>query len=236
MRLWWRTWTGRIPTAARAGNPVWYGAQAGVRDRGYDLRHKRMRLRGLSGARDEFHLAAIVQNLKTLANPRWSRILESAIWLRTNSRSSGSAISSGVTPTRLRRGATGTPALLRRAIARRERPPCAIGIEAKSCSEFRAEAVPLLILEPPAAAIVTPWLRRTNVWRRVTSPARRGKATKNHGRAAPSGCDPPHQPKAGSSSGDGHAIGSHLRHVIAAHAPKPSLPGRVFRRMHGNPE
>jgi hypothetical protein len=26
-----------------------------------------MRLRGLSGARDEFHLAAIVQNLKTLA-------------------------------------------------------------------------------------------------------------------------------------------------------------------------
>jgi transposase len=29
---------------------------------------ERMRLRGLSGARDEFHLAAIVQNLKTLAN------------------------------------------------------------------------------------------------------------------------------------------------------------------------
>jgi hypothetical protein len=27
----------------------------------------RMRLRGLSGARDEFHLAAIVQNLKTMA-------------------------------------------------------------------------------------------------------------------------------------------------------------------------
>ena len=26
-----------------------------------------MRLRGLSGARDEFHLAAIVQNLKTMA-------------------------------------------------------------------------------------------------------------------------------------------------------------------------
>jgi transposase len=31
----------------------------------------RMRLRGLSGARDEFHLAAIVQNLKTLANHIW---------------------------------------------------------------------------------------------------------------------------------------------------------------------
>jgi len=31
----------------------------------------RMRLRGLSGARDEFHLAAIVQNLKTLANCLW---------------------------------------------------------------------------------------------------------------------------------------------------------------------
>jgi Transposase DDE domain len=28
---------------------------------------ERMRLKGLSGARDEFHLAAIVQNLKTLA-------------------------------------------------------------------------------------------------------------------------------------------------------------------------
>jgi hypothetical protein len=31
-------------------------------------RFERMRLRGLSSARDEFHLAAIVQNLKTLAN------------------------------------------------------------------------------------------------------------------------------------------------------------------------
>jgi hypothetical protein len=30
-----------------------------------------MRLRGLSGARDEFHLAAIVQNLKTLASFFW---------------------------------------------------------------------------------------------------------------------------------------------------------------------
>jgi hypothetical protein len=28
---------------------------------------ERMRLRGLSGARDEFHLVAIVQNLKTMA-------------------------------------------------------------------------------------------------------------------------------------------------------------------------
>src|SRR5262249_10988288 len=51
----------------------------------------------------------------------------SATWLRTLSRSSGSAITSGVSPTRLRRGATGTPALWRRAIARRERPPPAIG-------------------------------------------------------------------------------------------------------------
>src|SRR5215471_7754255 len=32
---------------------------------------ERMRLRGLSGARDEFHLAAIVQNLKTLAIRIW---------------------------------------------------------------------------------------------------------------------------------------------------------------------
>jgi transposase len=34
-------------------------------------RFERMRLRGLSGARDEFHLAAIVQNLKTLVNHIW---------------------------------------------------------------------------------------------------------------------------------------------------------------------
>ena len=34
-------------------------------------RFERMRLRGLSGARDEFHLAAIVQNLKTLASQPW---------------------------------------------------------------------------------------------------------------------------------------------------------------------
>jgi transposase len=34
-------------------------------------RFERMRLRGFSGARDEFHLAAIVQNLRTLANYLW---------------------------------------------------------------------------------------------------------------------------------------------------------------------
>ena len=34
-------------------------------------RFERMRLRGLSGARDEFHLAAIVQNPKTLAMHVW---------------------------------------------------------------------------------------------------------------------------------------------------------------------
>src|SRR5262245_22340783 len=36
-------------------------------------RFERLRLRGLTGARDEFHLAAIVQNLKTLANHLWRR-------------------------------------------------------------------------------------------------------------------------------------------------------------------
>jgi hypothetical protein len=36
---------------------------------------ERMRLRGLSGARDEFHLAAIVQNLRTLANYIWRPLL-----------------------------------------------------------------------------------------------------------------------------------------------------------------
>ncbi len=38
-------------------------------------RFERMRLRGLSGARDEFHLAAIVQNLKTLAKHIWRPML-----------------------------------------------------------------------------------------------------------------------------------------------------------------
>jgi transposase len=38
-------------------------------------RFERMCLRGLSGARDEFHLAAIVQNLKTLANHIWRPML-----------------------------------------------------------------------------------------------------------------------------------------------------------------
>ena len=37
---------------------------------------ERMRLRGLFGARDEFHLAAIVQNLKTLANYLWPSRVE----------------------------------------------------------------------------------------------------------------------------------------------------------------
>src|SRR5262249_15966777 len=74
---------------------------------------------------------------------------KSAIWLRTLSRSAGSAITSGISPARLRRGSTCTPALLRRAIARRVSPPCAIGIDAKSCSEFRAEEVPLRIIDPP---------------------------------------------------------------------------------------
>ena len=36
-----------------------------------DHRFERLRLRGFSGARDEFHLAAIVQNLKTLASHVW---------------------------------------------------------------------------------------------------------------------------------------------------------------------
>src|SRR5262245_3532605 len=47
-------------------------------------------------------------------------------------------ITSDVSHTRLRRGATGTPALWRRAIARQE-VPCAVGIESRSCSEFGAE-------------------------------------------------------------------------------------------------
>jgi hypothetical protein len=54
-------------------------------------------------------------------------------------------------------------------MARRASPPCAIGMEAKSTAECRAEDVSLLTFEPPAAR-QPPWLRRTNVWPRVTSP------------------------------------------------------------------
>ena len=63
----------------------------------------------------------------------------------------------------------GASALLRRAIARRARPPCAIGVEAKSCSEFRAEAVVLPIFEPPGRANRHHGSERTKVWRRITS-------------------------------------------------------------------
>ena len=48
----------------------------------------------------------------------------------------------------LYRGAIGTPALFRSAIAKRERPPCAVGIDAKSCLEFTVEEVPLLTIHP----------------------------------------------------------------------------------------
>ena len=41
-------------------------------------RFERMRLRGLTGARDEFHLAAIVQNLKTLASHHLASTLKRA--------------------------------------------------------------------------------------------------------------------------------------------------------------
>src|SRR5262245_12198720 len=67
-------------------------------------------------------------------------------------------------------------------MARRERPPPAIGIESRSCSEFRAEELPLLIIDPPRQGQLLPWLQRTNVWRRVTSPgteARRLKSVKS---------------------------------------------------------
>src|SRR5215831_16609626 len=55
------------------------------------------------------------------------------------------------------------------------KPPPAIGIESKSCSEFRAEEVLLLILEPSAGTNIAAWQQRTNVWLRVTSPARGAK-------------------------------------------------------------
>src|SRR5260370_28808880 len=42
-------------------------------------RFDRMRLRGLTGARDEFHLAAILQNLKTLANHIWQPQLQTSL-------------------------------------------------------------------------------------------------------------------------------------------------------------
>jgi hypothetical protein len=41
-------------------------------------RFERTRLRGLFGARDEFHLAPIVQNLKTLAKHIWRPMLRTS--------------------------------------------------------------------------------------------------------------------------------------------------------------
>ena len=54
-------------------------------------------------------------------------------------------------------------------MTRRERP-CAVGTEARSCLEFRAEKV---ILNPVGG--LPPWLRRTDVWRRLTNPTRGAK-------------------------------------------------------------
>jgi hypothetical protein len=50
-------------------------------------------------------------------------------------------------------------------------------LEAKSCSEFTAEAVPLLILEPPAAAIAT-MAAKNKCLARNNKPQDAGKATK----------------------------------------------------------
>ena len=47
----------------RVNGEEWSRGQARDMHHGFE----RMRIRGLSGARDEFHLDAIVQNLKTLA-------------------------------------------------------------------------------------------------------------------------------------------------------------------------
>jgi hypothetical protein len=102
----------------------------------------------------------------------------SLIWLCTLSRSSGSAITSAVSPTRLRRGPTGTPALLRRAIARRESPPCVIGIEPKPFSEFGAEELGLLILELPAGAIATTMAATNKCLAKINKSDAGGKATK----------------------------------------------------------
>src|SRR5262249_37720513 len=64
-----RAWRGR-PEFVKSRNE---GKKVEMRFAHLKTRHgfERMRLRGLSGARDEFHLAAIVQNLKPLASYFW---------------------------------------------------------------------------------------------------------------------------------------------------------------------
>jgi hypothetical protein len=57
-------------------------------------------------------------------------------------------------------------------------PPCAIGIEAKSCSEFRAEELRLLILEPPAGAIATTMAATNKCLAESNKSDAGGKATK----------------------------------------------------------
>ena len=69
------------------------------------------------------------------------------------------------------------PALWRRAIARRERPPRAVGIEAKSCAEFRAEAVPLLIIDLPGRGNLPPLAATIKCLAESNKSSRRGKAT-----------------------------------------------------------
>src|SRR5262245_48207176 len=57
------------------------------------------------------------------------------------------------------------------------RPPPAIGIEAKSCSEFRAEEVPMFILERPGRAIAATAPTNKSLAQRSKS-LDTGKATK----------------------------------------------------------
>src|SRR5262245_38974221 len=68
---------------------------------------ERMRLRGLSGARGEFHLAAIVQNLKTLANYIWRPLLTIPVacvaWASVASKPLDAPFKSLVSPEKSRR-------------------------------------------------------------------------------------------------------------------------------------
>jgi hypothetical protein len=59
-------------------------------------RFERLRLRGLSGARDEFHLAAIVQNLKTLAKHLADTVTWTSRRYRVRARASTGTIQSSL--------------------------------------------------------------------------------------------------------------------------------------------
>jgi hypothetical protein len=63
--------------------------------------------------------------------------------------------------------------------ARRESPPCAIGLKPIPVQNSRLKSSDCSSLSRQQGRLLPPWQRRTNVWRKVTNPARGAKRLRN---------------------------------------------------------